>query len=250
MEKRKEEEKNEKKRLIEIWEDYDENHPANSYLRGDETFTGPVKKRKCTDVAFLIIFILINLGLVYLSYTVVNEGAPIRLSRGYDFRGAVCGQGDLSKIPYMYWPDPLETDFSLCIEACPEYYIRDYYCVYENDHVTLLTDWCWDSIESTTYGFYCIPIFDQYRRSVITYLFDTMQLLKRSIGDLTLAWDPVIAGMATSVAVAFTFLMFFRFQCKFLNRCKCWPNGLKYHCQPSPFTIYHIPALPSLSNQL
>ena len=133
-------EKNEKKRLIDIWEDFDLNHPANSYLRGDAEFAGPVRKRKCTDLSFLIIFILINIGLVYLSYSVINDGAPVRLSRGYDFRGAVCGQGGLIHLPYMYWPNPSVIDFSLCIDTCPKYYIRDYYCVYKNDHVTLLTD--------------------------------------------------------------------------------------------------------------
>ena len=39
---------------------------------------------------------------VYLSYSVINDGAPVRLSRGYDFRGAVCGQGGLIHLPYMY----------------------------------------------------------------------------------------------------------------------------------------------------
>lgn len=204
---------NEKKRLIDIWEDYDENHPANAYLRGDETFTGPVKKRRCTDIGFLIIFIVINLGLVYLSFVVINEGAPERLSRGYDFRGEVCGQGGLKNLPYMYWPDPYTLDFSLCIEQCPKYYIRDYYCVYDTDHITLLEDWCWDTVESTTYGYYCIPIFDKARRTVLAYLYETMQLFKRSVGDMTIAWDSILIGMGLSIGVAFTFLMFFRFQC-------------------------------------
>ena len=41
-----------------------------------------------------------------------------------------------------------------------------------------------------------------------------MQLVKTSVGDLTLAWDVLIIGMIVSVCVAFTYLMFFRFQCK------------------------------------
>jgi hypothetical protein len=205
---------NEKKRIFDLWDEYDEHHPSNAYLRGDAEFAGPVRKRHCTDLCFLVFFILANLALGYLSYVVINEGAPVRLSRGYDFRGSVCGQGGLSAIPYMYWPDPYTLDFSLCVSACPKYYIRDYFCVYGTDHVTLDTDYCWDTIESTTYGYYCVPVFDQARQNVINYLFDPMQLFKRSVGDLTLAWDTVLAGMVTSVCVAFMFLMFFRFQCK------------------------------------
>jgi len=205
---------NQKKHLIDLWEEYDENHPSNSYLRGDAEFTGPVSKRKCTDVLFLIIFIILNLGLSYVSYYVINEGAPERLSRGYDFRAEVCGQGDLIDLPYMYWPDPYVLDFSLCIESCPKFYIREYYCVYANDHTSLYLDWCWDTVQSTKYGYYCIPVFEKARKEVIGYLFESMQLFKRSAGDLTLAWDTILVGMSVSVGVAFTFLIFFRFQCK------------------------------------
>ena len=213
MNKPQESDQNEKKRLIDIWDEFDEHHPANSYLRGDAEFAGPVRKRKCTDILFLLLFLLLNCGLVYLGYTVINEGSPIRLSRGYDFRAAVCGQGGLSAIPYMYWPDPLTLDFSLCVDSCPQYYIRDYFCVYENDHVTLLSDWCWDTVESTTYGFYCIPIFDEDRRSVISYLFDPLQTFKRYVGDLILSWDAMLVAIVTSVCCSFLYLMFFRFQC-------------------------------------
>jgi Plasma-membrane choline transporter len=204
---------NEKKKLIDLWDDYDENHPANGYLRGDADFNGPVRKRKCTDLLFLILFVGLNIGMGYVSYTVINDGTPIRLSRGYDFRAAVCGQGGLKNIPYMYWPDPNVIDFALCIESCPKYYITNYYCVYEQDHVTLLSDWCWDTIQSTTLGYYCLPIFNQQRRKVLQYLYGTMQLLKRSLGDLILAWDTILAGIVVSLCVSFTYLMFFRFQC-------------------------------------
>jgi hypothetical protein len=206
---------NQKKRLVDLWDEYDENHPSNSYLRGNAEFTGPVSKRKCTDVCFLILFIVLNLGLSYVSYYVVNEGAPERLSRGNDFRGAVCGTGDRSHLPYMYWPDPFVIDFAFCVEDCPDYFIREYFCVYDNDHSTLHLDWCWDTVQSTKYGYYCIPVFEQARKKVVDFLFEPMQLFKRSVGDLTLAWDTILAGMAVSVGVAFTILIFFRFRCKF-----------------------------------
>ena len=57
-----------------------------------------------------------------------------------DFRANVCGFGRQASYPYMYWPDPYTLDFSLCIESCPKYYIRDYYCVYNIDHTYLYTD--------------------------------------------------------------------------------------------------------------
>lgn len=95
-------EQNAKKGVLDYWEEYDNYHPDNAQLRGDATFTGPVKKRKCTDITYLILFMFANLGLVYVCYYIIPKGDLKRLSHGFDFRAEICGMDGLSERPYMY----------------------------------------------------------------------------------------------------------------------------------------------------
>jgi hypothetical protein len=98
---------------LELWADKEKAHPDNNQLRGDETFDGPVKLRKCTDVIYLVAFVGCNLGLIGVSYYIIDLGDPNRLSHGYDFRAEACGADGLSSLEYMYYPDPLDLDVSL-----------------------------------------------------------------------------------------------------------------------------------------
>ena len=55
---------------------------AIGHLHGDSEFSGPVSKRSCTDVLFLIIFIISNLCLIGISTYIILKGDPSRLSKG------------------------------------------------------------------------------------------------------------------------------------------------------------------------
>jgi len=195
---------------LEAWADKEKAHPDNIQLRGDETFDGPVKNRKCTDVFFLIIFVIANLGLAGVSYYIVDLGDFERLSHGYDFRAEVCGTGGLSDKKYMYYPDPTDLDFSLCVTTCPEYFVREYMCLYDTDHESLLLDWgCWDALECTEFGYYCVPVYDG-REDVLDKLYEPMQSLRRSSGDIVLSWDLPLIGVGFAIFAGSMYLAFFK----------------------------------------
>lgn len=182
------------------------------HMHGDQDFNGPIDSRKCTNVAYLILFIIGNCGLIALSIYIFLNGDPSRLSKGYDIRGHVCGQGSLSNKRFMYFPNETTTDWSLCIEACPYYYYESYYCIYSKDDSTkYYPEWgCYDAYETTAYGFYCIPTSKNSRKRVLGFLNQSMQVIKRSSGDLVLAWDLVIIGCLVSVVLGFTYLFLFK----------------------------------------
>ena len=71
-------------------EDYEDMH---GHLHGDRDFSGPVSKRKCTNVLFLIIFIILNSGLTGITIYILIIGNPDILGTGNDLRGHSCGVG-------------------------------------------------------------------------------------------------------------------------------------------------------------
>lgn len=91
---------------------------------------------------------------------------------GYDFRAELCGVGSLEERPFMYFPDPYTIDFSLCVRECPLYFVREYFCIYNEDHVTLRFDLpCYDTFPSTRFGVYCLPFTETARENVIDWLY-------------------------------------------------------------------------------
>lgn len=182
------------------------------HLRGDQDFNGPIQKRKCTNLSFLICFIIGNCILIGLTCYIFLNGDPGRLSKGYDLRAHICGVSNLNSKPFMYFPNKTTTDWSLCIEACPYYYYSNYYCIYDNKNSTkYFIEWgCWDAYETTAYGFYCIPTEKSARKKVLNFLQQPMQVIKTASGDLLLAWDFIVVGSLASLVLAFCFLFVFR----------------------------------------
>ncbi|XP_068084126.1 choline transporter-like protein 1 [Anabrus simplex] len=66
----------------------------------DSDYQGPVKKRGCTDIFFLLIFIAFLVGLGYLVIYSIYKGDIYRVLNGYDSYGNVCGKAN--KLPEEY----------------------------------------------------------------------------------------------------------------------------------------------------
>jgi hypothetical protein len=119
------------------WGKRDANHALNTALVGDENFEGPVTKRKCTDVFFLIIFIVLNFVFTVFAIYTILDGDVERVLHGADFRAELCGVDDLSDKEYLYWPKPnVDLDLKICMAGCPVTDAKDVICLYDNDHVT------------------------------------------------------------------------------------------------------------------
>lgn len=87
--------------------------------------------RSCTDWPCLIIF-LSYIGLMcYIMVYAYNNADMNKLTNGVDFQGNVCGSGNTSDFPYLYWcgasqplpggfPTSLNLDMPICVASCPE----------------------------------------------------------------------------------------------------------------------------------
>ena len=182
------------------------------HLRGDQEFNGPLEKRKCTNVGFLIFFIISNCLLITSAVFIFLSGNPSSLTKGYDIRGRVCGIKELENKKFMLYPNSTTLDWSLCVESCPYYYYANYYCIYDryNPSVTYPEWGCYDAYQTTAFGFYCLPIESKPREAVLNYLQETMQVFKRSSGDLLLSWDLIMFGCLFSIILGFSYLFLFR----------------------------------------
>ncbi|KAF9610846.1 hypothetical protein IFM89_025256 [Coptis chinensis] len=94
-------------------------------------------KRKCRDVVFLIIFIAFWVAMIVNSSFGFNQGDPLRLTHGMDYKGNVCGnrhaKPDLRESQLRYWLNPnqvyvsglknsqfkLANARSICLMDCP-----------------------------------------------------------------------------------------------------------------------------------
>ncbi|KAA8523882.1 hypothetical protein F0562_010305 [Nyssa sinensis] len=93
--------------------------------------------RKCRDVVFLVIFIAFWVAMIVNSSFGFNQGNPLRLNYGLDYKGNVCGDRhadpDLRELELRYWLNPnqvyqsgvknsqfrLSDARSICLMDCP-----------------------------------------------------------------------------------------------------------------------------------
>ncbi|KAJ8327466.1 hypothetical protein QVD99_007994 [Batrachochytrium dendrobatidis] len=87
-----------------------------------------VTKRKCRDIIFLILFILYWIGMAFVAQSAISSGDPRRLLTPTDYLGEFCGMNntvlnaslsDLSTKPYLYYLNPVELNYAVCIASCP-----------------------------------------------------------------------------------------------------------------------------------
>lgn len=198
---------------LEDWDYRDETHSANERLRGDGEWSGPVPHRRCTNLPCLLLFLLANCALGTSIYFVTQDSDFHRLFHGADFRAEVCGYGGLSEMPYAYYPDSTDTSLVICQQRCPQYFVRDYICYYDTDYETLLMEFgCWDSMESTRLGYYCIPGDRTNRENVWQHLMEPLEVLRRGAGDYIQAWDVVLGGICVASGVGFLLLLLLRWR--------------------------------------
>ncbi|KAF4071271.1 hypothetical protein AMELA_G00271240 [Ameiurus melas] len=106
----------------------------------------PLEDRNCTDVPWLILFALFNVGMLFICGFAISTGAASRLVSGYDSYGNICGQRN-AEIPgielsgrdetsnkFVFFLDPCNIDIvkrkirsvALCVSKCPEAPLQTY----------------------------------------------------------------------------------------------------------------------------
>ncbi|KAK3507677.1 hypothetical protein QTP70_032791 [Hemibagrus guttatus] len=106
----------------------------------------PLEERRCTDVPWLILFALFNIGMLFICGFSISTGAASRLISGYDSYGNICGQKnakipgielsgrDLTANEYVFFLDPCNIDIvkrkikslALCVSKCPDTGLKTY----------------------------------------------------------------------------------------------------------------------------
>ncbi|OIV99154.1 hypothetical protein TanjilG_01129 [Lupinus angustifolius] len=118
--------------------------------------------RKCRDITVLLIFIAFWISMIVNSSFGFNQGNPLRLTNGLDYKGNVCGDKhahpDLGELELRYWQNPnqvyqsglknsqfkLANARSICLLDCPipSEDSLDWVCDYPEGDIRLsMTDW-------------------------------------------------------------------------------------------------------------
>ncbi|KAL3320351.1 hypothetical protein Ciccas_000963 [Cichlidogyrus casuarinus] len=92
----------------------DEKHPENKPREFEPEFHGIVKNRSCTDVICLIIFIAVMLGEVAVAIVAFSKGDPRILIKPTDSEGNICGEGNFTDRPNLFFFDLVQ-----CARAGP-----------------------------------------------------------------------------------------------------------------------------------
>ncbi|XP_048359657.1 LOW QUALITY PROTEIN: choline transporter-like protein 1 [Sphaerodactylus townsendi] len=99
----------------------------------------PLEDRSCTDIPWLLLFILFCIGMGLICGFSIATGAAARLTSGYDSYGNICGHKnvkiegidnsglDLTEKKYVFFLEPCNVDLvrqkiksiALCVSACP-----------------------------------------------------------------------------------------------------------------------------------
>lgn len=198
-------------------------HPFDTPLVGDLNFNGPVFPRKCTDWPWVFLFLAANLGLLAQSGYGFAHGEPGRLLHGWDFRGELCGFGELSAKAYTYFPIPeLTMEVALCLEGCPVLSTPHSVCYYDTNHVTDVTALpCYASYTSKPFFTrYCLPANSVSREIVLNWLYRQQQVSTRVVGDLMRGWDVVALADLVAIAILMMLLMGL-----FVGRCVLMQAG-------------------------
>uniref|UniRef100_A0A672M505 Choline transporter-like protein n=1 Tax=Sinocyclocheilus grahami TaxID=75366 RepID=A0A672M505_SINGR len=131
----------------------------------------PLEQRKCTDIPWLLLFILFNVGMLCICGFAIATGAASRLISGYDSYGNTCGQKN-AKIPgielsgrdhasrkYVFFLDPCNIDIlrrkiksvALCVSKCPDTELKTYEDL-RNFSAVYGSDLCSYDVQPDTYS--------------------------------------------------------------------------------------------------
>ena len=66
---------------------------------------GPVKKRSCTDILCLLLFLAFIGGWIFVAFLAFSQGDIDKVLHPTDSKGKVCGSGELEDKPYLMFFD-------------------------------------------------------------------------------------------------------------------------------------------------
>ena len=81
------------------------NNSGSPEVVKEDVRDGPVKKRSCTDILCLLLFLAFIGGWIFVAYLAFSQGDIDKVLHPTDSKGKVCGRGDLKDKPYLMFFD-------------------------------------------------------------------------------------------------------------------------------------------------
>lgn len=178
-------------------------------------------KRGCTDILFLIIFVLFWIGMVVVAGFALAMGNPLRLAYPTDYEGNMCGRmgnRNLTDRPYLYFPIDFTTvlnpvrlydakDTGICVSQCPNTTIP--VPRYDDiDITTLDVDMAVDGVicnydfDNLTGTFQGLIQWSSTEGGCFLSMFPTTSVTRRCLPDLPAIRDTGILELNTATAAA------------------------------------------------
>jgi len=181
--------------------------------KDDEPLMTITKKRGCTDILILLLYIFSWVVVIGILIDSIEKGAdPNRIIRGMDMEGNLCGiDAAVKDKPLTAWPYPQEYKAKICVSDCS----------YTNSPQSTKMAWRHRS-EKVLY--YCLPVFVSDDSSVQikvtgnvgTQFNSFTENANRIIGDLSTAWEIILVSAFVSLVITFIFLFFLQYMAGFL----------------------------------
>jgi hypothetical protein len=203
--------------------------------------------RNCTDVFWLVLFVVFWAGMVAIAYLSLTQGTPDRLIYGTDSWGNICGRDNpvplvasnnsglnMTDRPSVFYYNPFYEDaVILCVAECPnstnitsEICLSEPYTALINDTVyagmsdfNIDADGCPESLASSYVEVFhrCIPV-DLSRLEEAASVLSNTQIISTIINDLSTSWKDLLYVSA----IAFGIALFSIFFMGFLARILIW----------------------------
>lgn len=131
-------------------------------------------------------------------------GNPLRLMYGFDYRGELCGVGELKGFEYTVVLQPNVSQAATCLDGCPIVATANSMCLYDAEHEEeVLAVPCFDSYTAKGfYNRYCLPSDSGYREAVEPVMASPSFTLTHLLGDIERGWEMVAAGVVVSLGTA------------------------------------------------
>lgn len=172
--------------------------------------TGPMRKRKCTDVICFIIWVLFWGVVIAFSIYGYIKGDLNNIAQPYDSDGQPCGRSKASDYNYLYINDPFSTKYNknmVCIKKCPKTKQDKVECLENTDIKN-----CNDIKIYESYGFagrICIPKNPNLTNTVRKRV--NLSWAQEVVEDIKDAWPVFIIVLLISIAICFFF--YYLLQC-------------------------------------
>mmetsp|Transcript_41227 Transcript_41227/g.76681 ORF Transcript_41227/g.76681 Transcript_41227/m.76681 type:complete len:644 (+) Transcript_41227:44-1975(+) len=167
----------------------------------------------CTDVKFLLFFVLVSAGVGWISWDAIQHGNLRRLEHGYFQAKKVCGGSSLEDSGLVFWclnetRDGLLTDDPLCLKGCPEDSLHSHAC-HDSDKGTTKF---YQDYPSHYYGRICKPTDKELSKKVFPSRYQQRRsMILRLWSALSRTWFVLVLSTILTVSIGYTYV-FFLFQ--------------------------------------